>query len=79
VSRGENSPGADQAPTETPALAILRRIFGYPAFRGQQAAVIEHLIAGGDALVLMPTGGGKSLCFRFRLSCAAGSASSFHR
>ncbi|HOL64254.1 MAG TPA: DNA helicase RecQ [Accumulibacter sp.] len=64
MSRGENSPGADQAPTETPALAILRRIFGYPAFRGQQAAVIEHLIAGGDALVLMPTGGGKSLCYQ---------------
>ena len=46
------------------ALAILRRVFGYPAFRGQQAAVIERLIAGGYALVLMPTGGGKSLCYQ---------------
>lgn len=64
VSAGENPPGTDQTPTETAALAILRRVFGYPAFRGQQAAVIEHLIADGDALVLMPTGGGKSLCYQ---------------
>ncbi|MBL8397181.1 MAG: DNA helicase RecQ [Candidatus Accumulibacter sp.] len=46
------------------ALAILRRVFGYPAFRGQQAAVIDRLIGGGDSLVLMPTGGGKSLCYQ---------------
>ncbi|MCK6435134.1 MAG: hypothetical protein L6Q68_19185, partial [Aquabacterium sp.] len=39
------------------ALAILREVFGYPRFRGHQAAVIDHVIAGGDALVLMPTGG----------------------
>ncbi len=64
MSAGEDPPGADQAPTETAALAILRRVFGYPAFRGQQADVIEHLIADGDALVLMPTGGGKSLCYQ---------------
>ncbi|WPL19752.1 ATP-dependent DNA helicase RecQ [Thiorhodovibrio winogradskyi] len=48
---------------ETP-LQILNRVFGYPAFRGQQQAVIERLMAGGDALVLMPTGGGKSLCYQ---------------
>ena len=43
---------------------ILRSVFGYPSFRGQQAEIIAHVIAGGDALVLMPTGGGKSLCFQ---------------
>ena len=46
------------------ALDILRNIFGYPSFRGQQEAIVEHLAEGGDALVLMPTGGGKSLCFQ---------------
>jgi ATP-dependent DNA helicase RecQ len=46
------------------ALDILRRTFGYPAFRGQQQAIVEHVAAGGDALVLMPTGGGKSLCYQ---------------
>ena len=46
------------------AKEVLRRTFGYEAFRGQQAAVIEHTLAGGDSLVLMPTGGGKSLCYQ---------------
>jgi ATP-dependent DNA helicase RecQ len=46
------------------ALALLQQVFGYSAFRGQQAEVIEHVIGGGDALVLMPTGGGKSLCYQ---------------
>lgn len=46
------------------AQEILRTVFGYNEFRGHQAAVIEHLIAGRDALVLMPTGGGKSLCYQ---------------
>jgi ATP-dependent DNA helicase RecQ len=44
------------------AFAVLREVFGYGAFRGAQAEIIAHLIARGDALVLMPTGGGKSLC-----------------
>jgi len=46
------------------ALHILETIFGYPAFRGQQGEIVEHVAAGGDALVLMPTGGGKSLCYQ---------------
>ena len=44
--------------------SILREIFGYAAFRGPQAAIIQHVTGGGDALVLMPTGGGKSLCYQ---------------
>ncbi|MDD2863307.1 MAG: DEAD/DEAH box helicase, partial [Methylococcales bacterium] len=45
-------------------LKILKTIFGYHEFRGQQREIIEGLIAGQDALVLMPTGGGKSLCYQ---------------
>lgn len=48
----------------TPALEALHRVFGYDAFRGDQADIIRHVIDGGDALVLMPTGGGKSLCYQ---------------
>ncbi len=50
--------------SEPPALEILRRVYGHEAFRGQQAAIIDHVVAGGDALVLMPTGGGKSVCYQ---------------
>jgi ATP-dependent DNA helicase RecQ len=46
------------------ALQVLQTVFGYPAFRGQQADIVGHVAAGGDALVLMPTGGGKSLCYQ---------------
>lgn len=48
----------------SPCLAILNEIFGYPTFRAQQGEVVEHIAAGGDCLVLMPTGGGKSLCYQ---------------
>ena len=48
----------------TSAFETLHRVFGYDAFRGAQADIIDHVIAGGDALVLMPTGGGKSLCYQ---------------
>ncbi len=49
--------------TDTP-LTLLHRIFGYDQFRGDQLAIVEHVVAGRDALVLMPTGGGKSLCYQ---------------
>jgi len=48
----------------TPALDLLQRLFGYPAFRGRQGEIVGHVTGGGDALVLMPTGGGKSLCYQ---------------
>src|SRR5512143_958552 len=46
------------------AQQILRDTFGYASFRGAQQAIVEHVANGGDALVLMPTGGGKSLCYQ---------------
>jgi len=58
VARAMAEPAADRA------LDILRSVFGYGDFRGLQRPIVEHVIGGGDALVLMPTGGGKSLCFQ---------------
>ncbi len=46
------------------ATEVLARVFGYESFRGDQQAIVDHIIAGGDALVLMPTGAGKSLCYQ---------------
>jgi len=47
-----------------PALDLLNRVFGHPGFRGEQRQIVDHVTGGGDALVLMPTGGGKSLCYQ---------------
>ncbi|MER6975033.1 DNA helicase RecQ [Nocardioides sp. NPDC000445] len=56
----------------TPELDVLRRVFGYDEFRGEQAEIIAHVAGGGDALVLMPTGGGKSLCYQIPSLVRAG-------
>ena len=56
------------------AKKILHDVFGYSVFRGEQAAIVEHVSAGGDALVLMPTGGGKSLCYQLPALLREGAA-----
>jgi len=56
------------------AVEVLRRVFGYDAFRGPQEQIIEHVVGGGDALVLMPTGGGKSLCYQIPALVRPGTA-----
>ncbi|MFM9915051.1 MAG: RecQ family ATP-dependent DNA helicase, partial [Rhizobacter sp.] len=57
-------PGAASSSHGRAALSVLQTVFGYSAFRGAQAQIVDHVCAGGDALVLMPTGGGKSLCYQ---------------
>ena len=63
----------------TSALETLRTVFGYDEFRGEQAAIIDTVVAGGDALVLMPTGAGKSLCYQVPALVRPGTASSSRR
>ncbi len=53
-------------------LDVLKRVYGYSAFRGKQQAVVEHVTGGGDAVVLFPTGAGKSLCFQIPALCRPG-------
>jgi ATP-dependent DNA helicase RecQ len=61
---------SDQA-HESP-LSVLKRVYGYSAFRGRQAEVVSHVVSGGDAVVLFPTGAGKSLCFQVPALCRPG-------
>ena len=63
---------ADPAGVQAEPAEVLRRVFGYDSFRGPQAAIVAHVIAGGSALVLMPTGGGKSLCYQIPALCRRG-------
>jgi len=59
--------------TGVPApLDVLKRVYGYSAFRGKQQQVIDHVVSGGDAVVLFPTGAGKSLCFQIPALCRDG-------
>jgi ATP-dependent DNA helicase RecQ len=53
-------------------LDVLHSVFGFDTFRGHQAEIVEHVVSGGDALVLMPTGGGKSLCYQVPAICRDG-------
>ena len=62
-SRAHGRAVADDEERPDP-LEVLQRVWGYDAFRGEQAAIVETVVSGGDALVLMPTGGGKSLCYQ---------------
>src|SRR5215510_3115153 len=59
-------------PVQADPLSILKTVYGYDAFRGRQRDVIEHVIAGNHAFVLMPTGGGKSLCYQIPALARAG-------
>jgi ATP-dependent DNA helicase RecQ len=61
----------DRRGTRNP-LDVLKRVYGYSAFRGKQAAVVERVVSGGDAVVLFPTGAGKSLCFQIPALCRDG-------
>lgn len=64
--------------TESDARRTLHKVFGYEAFRGEQEAIVDHVVAGGDAVVLMPTGGGKSSATRSRPWSERVRASSSH-
>ncbi|WP_010317322.1 DNA helicase RecQ [Synechococcus sp. CB0205] len=62
------------SPSSRDPLEVLQRVFGYASFRGPQEAIVRHVIGGGSGLVLMPTGGGKSLCYQVPALCSPGLA-----
>jgi ATP-dependent DNA helicase RecQ len=73
------TPPPDRASSATAAATgtadpaqVLRQVFGYGSFRGPQQEIVEHVVGGGSALVLMPTGGGKSLCYQIPALCRSG-------
>jgi ATP-dependent DNA helicase RecQ len=70
------APSSAPAPRSVRAdpAAVLHDVFGYADFRDRQREVVEHVLGGGDALVLMPTGGGKSLCYQVPALCLEGTA-----
>ena len=64
MKSGSGCAGSASATMHRTPHEVLERVFGYGAFRGEQEAIIEHVASGGDGLVVMPTGGGKSLCYQ---------------
>ncbi|MBL8517148.1 MAG: DNA helicase RecQ [Betaproteobacteria bacterium] len=71
--RAVSLPSPDVSPSRA-AQDLLREVWGYDSFRGRQADIVAHVAAGGDALVLMPTGGGKSLCYQLPALLRQGTA-----
>ncbi len=67
----DSAAGGSATTTPNPAQ-VLQEVFGYGAFRGPQAEIVSHVVGGGSALVLMPTGGGKSLCYQIPALCRSG-------
>src|SRR5687767_8968123 len=72
--RSRNGASCSKGLPSSAMLEVLKRVFGHAEFRGAQEAIVAHVAAGGDALVLMPTGGGKSLCYQLPALLREGTA-----